>query len=94
MSKIIYREVKCDYIDETDDFWRVDAWKTDNDEEEGRVVAFIDDLTARVLYNGPDAMICQNCKDVIAEKVKEIKQNIKSNLSEANTRFNQYINDP
>ena len=92
MSKIIYKEVKCDYIDETDDFWRVDAWKTDNDEEEGHVVAFIDDLTARVLYNGPDAMVCQNCKDVIAEKIKEIKQNIANNPEDTIRKFKQYTN--
>ena len=66
-----YEEVRCDYIDENDNFWRVDAWKHGN--EQGEVVAYIDDLSGRVLYNQPLAITDELVKEVIEEKVKEIK---------------------
>lgn len=39
----IYSEVKCTY--HTDGFWTVDAWKTNSQEEEGAVIAVINDVT-------------------------------------------------
>lgn len=39
----IYNEVKCTY--HTDGFWTVDAWKTNSQEEEGAVIAVINDVT-------------------------------------------------
>ena len=70
-----WSEVKCDYCD--DGFWRVDAWETDDSNEEGTVIAFVDDLTGRVLYNDPVARVDSLAQEVIHEKVHDIKYNNK-----------------
>lgn len=71
--KPIWAEIRCDYIDETDRFWRVDAWTTGDGNEEGSVIAHIDDLTGRVVYADPRARYDNNAQEVIKEKVNEIK---------------------
>lgn len=77
-----WTEVKCDYMDDSDMFWCVDAWQTNNENEEGRVIAHIDDLTARVTYDDPDARIDPLAKEIIAQKIEEIKQDWKNNKEE------------
>lgn len=70
-----WMEVKCDYIceDPNDMFWRVDAWKTADDWEEGKVIAYIDDLTGRVVYADPDAQWDEYAQAVIKEKQAELR---------------------
>ena len=67
----VYEEVRCDYIDEDDKFWRVDAWLPGK--EEGEVIAYVDDLTGRVLYNTPEARFDAAAQEEIRAKVNEIK---------------------
>ena len=66
-----YNEVKCDYNNE-EGFWCVDAWKTSNPNEEGRVVAFIHEETGQVAYADPDARLSPRAQEVIRAKVAEI----------------------
>lgn len=63
----IYSEVKCTH--HTDGFWCVDAWKTNGQEEEGMVIAVINDVTGDcyAIKNLDD-----NAKGVIDEKQTEI----------------------
>lgn len=70
-----WAEIKCDYLcEEPDDmFWRVDAWKTDNDE--GKVIAYIDDLTGRVVYADPDARFDEYAQAVIKDRLKDLSEN-------------------
>jgi len=63
----IYKEVKCDY--HTDGFWVVDAWKTKNQNEEGEVIAVINDVTGDC-YAIKD--LDDTAKGVIDEKQTEI----------------------
>ena len=73
-----WAEVVCDYIDESDGFWRVDAFPTGENiwghEEEGTVIAYIDDLSGRVLYNDPFARTDSMAQAVIQEKIDECKK--------------------
>lgn len=66
-SETMYNEVKCTY--HADGFWVVDAWKTNGQEEEGVVVAVINDVTG-------DCYAIRNLDDlakgVIDEKQTEI----------------------
>lgn len=72
MSK--FAQVQCDFC--TDDgFWTVDAWKTDDDSEEGKVVAYIDDLTARVIYTDPLARVDPMTQETIRQKLVELEKN-------------------
>lgn len=45
-----YREVRIDHYDQITDEWCVDAWLTDNEDEEGIVVARINAATDEVVY--------------------------------------------
>ncbi len=75
-NKSKWSHIKCDYIceDEDDMFWRVDAWRTNDENEEGKVIAYIDDLTGRVVYADPEARFDKVAQAVIKEKVSEIKK--------------------
>lgn len=63
----IYSEVKCTH--HADGFWCVDAWKTNDQEEEGMVIAVINDVTGDC-YAIKD--IDEYAKGVIDEKQTEI----------------------
>lgn len=67
-----WAEIRNDYLceDADDLFWRIDAWLTDDDNEEGKVIAFVDHLSGRVLYVDPQARI-----DAVAqEKIRECRE--------------------
>lgn len=66
-SETTYSEVKCTY--HADGFWTVDAYKTNNQEEEGVVVGIINDVTGDC-YALRD--LDDNAKHVIDEKQTEI----------------------
>jgi hypothetical protein len=66
-SETIYSEVKCTYHE--DGFWTVDAYKTNNQEEEGVVLAVINDVTGDC-YAISD--LDDTAKGVIDEKQTEI----------------------
>lgn len=63
----IYSEVKCTH--HTDGFWCVDAWKTNDQEEEGMVIAVINDVTGDCYAI---KTLDDNAKGVIDEKQAEI----------------------
>ena len=66
-----WEEIRCNYINEDDMFWRVDAWKYG--EEEGEIIAYIDDMTCRVIYCDPLARVDEQAQEVINETVIEIQ---------------------
>lgn len=49
-----FGEIRIDYFDENTGLWSVDAWRTDDPNEEGTVVAYIDPETREVFYTNPD----------------------------------------
>lgn len=76
MKHQIYDLVKCDY-NNGDGFWCVDAWRPN--EEEGVVAAVINDVTGDVFaIDSLDDL----AKEVIREKVEEIKKDLPSMLAE------------
>ena len=66
-NKNIYNEVKCNH--HADGFWVVDAWKTNDQGEEGVVIAVINDITGDC-YAIRD--LDDNARGVIDEKQTEI----------------------
>ena len=67
-----FNAVKCDYNNE-EGFWCVDAWKTSNPNEGGRVVAFIHEKTGQIAYADPDARVSSLAQEVILDKVRQIR---------------------
>lgn len=76
-SETIYSEVKCTHHE--DGFWVVDAWKTDDQNEEGQVIAVINDVTgdcyairnlndeAKYVINKKQTEIVAQCPEILAE---------------------------
>ena len=56
-----YVEARCDYCD--DGFWTVDAWR--DEEEDGKVVAILDEGTGRVFYIEPEARLSPRVEEAI-----------------------------
>ena len=71
--KEFYSEVKCDYNNE-EGFWCVDAWRTQDGDEEGKVIAAIHETTGDIFYVEPEARISPYAQEVINEVVKNIKE--------------------
>ena len=73
MAKI-YGYVEINYFNEENRFWCVDAWRTDDDYEEGKIVGVIHESGDYYIFD-PDALICENVKEEVAAKVAAIKAN-------------------
>ncbi len=73
----IWHEVRCTDMDEETHFWNVDAWQTDDDNEEGKVIAMIDDLTGRVIYLDPDARTDKMVQEVISDFLTNWKPDVR-----------------
>lgn len=69
MSK--WAEIRCDFYNDEEEKWFVDAWLTDNDNEEGTVIAKIDLRTKTVEYLDTDAKIDEYAQEVINEMLEE-----------------------
>ena len=67
-----WTEIRCDYT--VDDLWMVDAWLTDDPDEGCKVVATIDNNTARVTYYDNDAKTDKDAQEVIKAKLEEIRK--------------------
>ena len=66
-----YNEVKCDYNNQ-EGFWTVDAWKTSDPEEEGKVVAVIEENTCNVYYINALARGSEKVQNAIRERINAI----------------------
>jgi len=67
-----FGEVRCDYFDDYDRNWLVDAWRTSEDDEEGVVVAKINPDTLEVTYTDREYAKDKLVKETVADKLKEI----------------------
>lgn len=72
-DKEYYSEVRNDYYDEEDHFYRIDAWKTGDDNEDGKVIAVVHYPSADVYYIEPEAMSSPMAQEAIKERVEAIK---------------------
>ena len=67
-----FGEVRCDYFDEQDGVWCVDAWKTADGDEEGEVIAKINPDTLEVTYNKPEFAKDELAHETIRWRLHEI----------------------
>ena len=68
MSK--WSEIRIDFFDTEENKWSVDAWETDDDDEEGSVIAKIDLDTGTVEYLDVDAKTDECAQEEIKEMLK------------------------
>ena len=69
MSK--WSDIRCDFFDEEEEKYFVDAWRTDDDNEEGTVIAKLDLADGTVEYLDEDAKTDEYAQEVIKEMFKE-----------------------
>ena len=69
----VYGEVRCDYLNEEDNWWCIDAWKTADDNEEGEVVGWVDAVSGNIYYKHETAMCSQKVREVATAKQAEIR---------------------
>lgn len=69
MSK--YSEIRNDYINEEENAVYIDAWFTDDDNEEGTVIAKVDLDTLAVEYLDADAKTDEYAQEVIRDTLDE-----------------------
>ena len=74
MNGTIWSEIRCNFYDEEEHVWNVDAWLTEDDNESGDVIAKIDD-SGKTTYLDERAEADPYAQEIIAEKVKSIKEN-------------------
>lgn len=67
-----FSEVRCDFFDDASGYWLVDAWRSDDDDEGGVVVAKINPETLEVAYNNPEYAKDSLVMDVVKNKLREI----------------------
>ena len=65
MSK--WAEIRSDYYDEEEELQYIDAWLTDDDNEEGTVIAKVNIAAKEVEYLDPDARYDEYAQEVINE---------------------------
>lgn len=65
MSK--WKEIRCDFFNEEEEKYMVYAWKTDNDSEDGAVIAKLDLADGTVEYIDEDAKTDEYAQEVIKE---------------------------
>jgi hypothetical protein len=81
----IYKDIKVNY--HRDGFWVVDAWKTDDDDEEGKVIAVINDVTGDVYAID---QLDDLAKGAIDEKQTEIVSQQANILAEVYNHMGNY----
>lgn len=62
-----FSEVRSNYVDEDDDITCIDAWLTSDDNEEGTVIAKINNKTKEIEYLDPDARTDSYAQEIISE---------------------------
>lgn len=67
-KKSKWTEIRCDFFDEEEKYWLVDAWKTGDDNEEGEVIAKISEA-GEVVYLDEEAKTDKYAQEVIEERI-------------------------
>lgn len=70
MSK--WREIRNDYCDEEEGKVCIDAWKTSNGNEEGKVIAKVDYKTKEIEYLNEAAKTDEYAQEIIKEVLDSI----------------------
>lgn len=63
-----WTEIRCDFFDEEEKYWLVDAWKTGDDNEEGEVIAKISEA-GEVVYLDVEAEYDEYAKEVVEKTI-------------------------
>lgn len=68
----MYAELRRDYHNEEENYITIDGWKTDDDNEEGEIVAFV--YPERVVYVDNGARLNEEVNELIKEAQEELRE--------------------
>lgn len=71
----IWRKIHCTELDPDNHFWTVEAWNRDvkaEDENDSEVIAYIDDITSRIIYVNKSAKEDPYAQCVIQHKIGQL----------------------
>lgn len=80
-----FTEVRCDYYDEMQDRWCIDAWRTDDENAEGEVVGWVDGTSGNIYYRTEEAECSQRVCKAAEERqtyVRNMQKKLKAELGE------------
>ena len=70
-----FTEVRCDFFDDQDGVWCVDAWTSPEDcDDDGEVIAKINPDTLEVKYNKPEFALDELVHEVVRWRLHEITE--------------------
>lgn len=72
----MYAEIRNDFYNDAEGKVFIDAWKTDDDNEEGSVIAKVDILTKEIEYLDPAAKADPYAQELIADVIKAIEDGV------------------
>ena len=90
-----YAEIRITYFDDDDHFYRIDAWKTDDENEIGSVIGFIHESGDYVLIDADDyanEMVMSVIKDTLKDINLANKGTDESKISVPKTAALEHIN--
>lgn len=70
----VYAEVRCDYYDESENRWSIDAWTTGEDDEEGEVVGWVDGTSGNIYYKHEKAECSARVREVAEFRQSEVRK--------------------
>ena len=76
----IYKEVVCDYFDEENKWWTIDAWTDPDKEDNGRVIGYVDGESGNIYYKvegaESDPLVCEVAlaKQAEVRKAQEVNR--------------------
>lgn len=68
-----WTEIRDNYVND-EGFLCIDAWETDDGDEEGNVIAYVDTLSGRVIYTDPLARVDQAAQEIINGMSEQYKK--------------------
>ena len=74
MSKRNWKEIRNDYVNKEENAIYIDAWKTGNDNEDGKVIAKIDCDTKEVTYLDEKAKTDEYAQEMIQEAIDSLEK--------------------
>lgn len=80
METTTYAEVKTDHTDEDENVTYIDAFLTDDENEEGKVIAKVCRDTGKVFFMDNDQRWNPQISEAIVEILKEIEPDVPSSL--------------
>jgi len=70
----VYAEVRCDYYNEQNGWWCIDAWRSADDNEDGEVVGWVDGTSGNIYYKHEKAECSARVREVAEYRQTKVRK--------------------